>query len=117
MSFNPKHVALLRVLNNYPCVYFNPQWKILALNDVWWVKIVSLWNSNTVNLTTFLKDVRKYVGVFYEHCFKERKTNPHDHCDQCAYSAKAHSATVLFQTGRKSDMLKELKQTQQEETL
>lgn len=76
-------------------------------------KIVSLWKSNR----HFLKDVRKYVGVSYEHCFKEIKTNPHDHCDQCAYSAKALIATVLHQTGRKSAMLKELKQTQQEETL
>lgn len=76
-------------------------------------KIVSLRNSNR----HFLKDVRKYVGVFYEHGFKEIKTNPYDHCDQCAYSAKAHRATVPYQAGRKSGMLKELKQTQQEETL
>ncbi len=74
-------------------------------------KTVSLWKSNS----HFLKDVRIYVGVSYEHGFKEIKPNPHDHCDQCAYSAKAYIATDLYQT--KSAMLKELKQTQQEETL
>lgn len=113
MSFSLKHVALLRVLNNYPCVYFNPHWKILALNDACSAKQFHYGNQ----IAIFLKDVRKYVGVSYEHGFKEIKTNPHDHCDQCAYSAKANIATALYQTGRKSAMLKELKQTQQEETL
>lgn len=52
-------------------------------------------------MTKFLKDVHKYVGVFYEHGFKETKTNPHDHCDQCAYSAKAHSATSTVSDRKK----------------
>lgn len=50
---------------------------------------------------TFLKDARKYVGVFYEHGFKEIKTNPHDHCDQCAYSAKAHIASSVSDRKKK----------------
>lgn len=38
---------------------------------------------------------------FMNTALKKKKTKPHDHCDQCSYSAKAHSATTVSDRKKK----------------